>query len=151
MESEIWKFRTRSGEYRIRMNSDHDEGADETLKAHLGAIKKRVLEGADMKATSFYGLDNTPNKHSQHLNGKHILPTTSFEIEDTLRRRKRSSKFSEVKAGYSKDNENSGSNWFVNSVVRDLFKLIPSNQESSSSTSFNKNTPQAPSSGLMSI
>ena len=72
MESEIWKFRTRSGEYRVRVNGDFDEGADERLKSRVETIKKGVLEGADLKSTAFYAADSSSNNHAQH-NRAHVM------------------------------------------------------------------------------
>ena len=67
MESEIWMFRTRSGDYRSNVDSDYDSGtADNLLKENIQNIKNAVLEGADIKGTSFFGKTHNANLHLQH-------------------------------------------------------------------------------------
>lgn len=68
MESQIWMFRTRSGDYRKSVDSDSDSGAaDQMLAEQIQVIKNAVLEGADIKGTSFFGKFGSPNLHAQHV------------------------------------------------------------------------------------
>jgi len=68
MESQIWMFRTRSGDYRKAVDSDSDSSdADALLQDQIQNIKNAVLEGADIKATSFFGSFGSPNLHAQHV------------------------------------------------------------------------------------
>ena len=67
MESQIWLFRTRSGDYRRAVDSDSDSSdADTLLQEQIQNIKNAVLEGADIKGTSFFGNFGSPNLHAQH-------------------------------------------------------------------------------------
>lgn len=67
MESQIWLFRTRSGDYRRAVDSDSDSSdADALLQDQIQNIKNAVLEGADIKGTSFFGNFGSPNLHAQH-------------------------------------------------------------------------------------
>ena len=65
IESEIWAFRTRAGSYRTK-----GEGFDDSSERHLAAIlkeiKDKVLEGADIKSTEFYGNTGVRCLHDQH-------------------------------------------------------------------------------------
>ena len=76
MESEIWMFRTRSGEYRLSSESDGSGDADILLQERIQEIKNGVLEGADMKKTSFFGKFGSINLHQQH-------PPTYRQIQET--------------------------------------------------------------------
>lgn len=68
MESQIWMFRTRSGDYRKSIENDADSGAaDQMLAEQIQAIKDAVLEGADIKTSSFFGKVGSPNLHAQHV------------------------------------------------------------------------------------
>ena len=64
LESQIWMFRTRSGNYRI--HGESDDSSDILLQEQVEMIKKGVLEGADIKTTSFFGNFESPNLHQQH-------------------------------------------------------------------------------------
>lgn len=67
MEAEIWMFRTRAGDYRAGLIDGADTGyADELLQQRIQEIKDAVLEGADIKTSSFFGMFASPNLHSQH-------------------------------------------------------------------------------------
>jgi hypothetical protein len=76
LESEIWMFRTRSGDYRI--HNDSDDASDILLQKQIESIKSAVLEGADIKTTSFFGRFESPNLHNQHPpNYKSSVQTSS--------------------------------------------------------------------------
>lgn len=66
IESNIWKFRARSCEYRCDPSGNSDEDVDKLLRDRIQEIKMNVLEGADIKGTSFFGRMVSPNKHGQH-------------------------------------------------------------------------------------
>lgn len=68
MESNIWKFRTRSGEYRVS-RSDLFAEADKQLFESMSQIKANVFEGGDVKSTSFFGERFSLNLHEQHPPG----------------------------------------------------------------------------------
>ena len=72
IESHIWMFRTRAGEYRISGGQDFDAAALDQLKLNINHIKSVVMEGADMKTTNFFGSMASPNLHGQHpkMNGR---------------------------------------------------------------------------------
>ncbi len=80
MESQIWLFRTRSGDYRRAVDSDSDSSdADVLLQEQIQNIKNAVLEGADIKGTSFFGNFGSPNLHAQH-------PPTYRQIQESKSR-----------------------------------------------------------------
>ena len=65
IESNIWTFRTRAGPYRTT-GEGFDQSAEKMLSEVLKDIKEKVLEGADIKNTSFYSRVKSQNKHGQH-------------------------------------------------------------------------------------
>lgn len=68
IESNVWMFRTRSGPYRA--DNDSDEEAEKLLGEFLRDLKQSVLEGADLKSTSFYARAQSSNLHQQHATSK---------------------------------------------------------------------------------
>lgn len=71
MESNIWTFRTRAGPYRTK-GEGYDTTAERTLSEALEDIKEKILEGADIKMTSFFSRTQSLNTHHQH--GEHNKP-----------------------------------------------------------------------------
>jgi len=69
IESNIWTFRTRSGPYRTS-GEGFDQIADKRLAEAVQEIKDSVLEGADLKATSFFSRASSQNLHGQHASVK---------------------------------------------------------------------------------
>jgi hypothetical protein len=67
IESNIWMFRTRAGPYRTSGPS-LNLNADQLLSSSIRDIKAIVVEGADMKLTSFFSISKLANKHGQHAN-----------------------------------------------------------------------------------
>jgi hypothetical protein len=65
IESNIWMFRTRAGAYRTT-GEEFDLSSEQLLAESLRAIKAGVLEGADIKSTSFFSRSVSHNKHGQH-------------------------------------------------------------------------------------
>ena len=65
IESNIWMFRTRAGAYRTT-GEEFDVSSEQLLADSLRAIKAGVLEGADIKSTSFFSRTVSHNKHGQH-------------------------------------------------------------------------------------
>lgn len=65
IESNIWMFRTRSGKYRSNREG-FDSFAEKILIDELQGINSFVLEGADVKGTSFYSQSTSKNLHKQH-------------------------------------------------------------------------------------
>ena len=65
IESNIWMFRTRAGAYRTT-GEEFDLSSEQLLADSLRAIKAGVLEGADIKSTSFFSRSVSHNKHGQH-------------------------------------------------------------------------------------
>jgi len=69
LESNVWTFRARAGPYSLNMN-EQSSGRDEvTLIKNLEDIKASVLEGADVKSTTFYSQTVALNRHGQHGDG----------------------------------------------------------------------------------
>ena len=68
IESEIWVFRTHSGAYRASQGS-RDSNPDVLFSQAILAIQESVLDGADVKATAFFGAKTSLNKHGQHAKG----------------------------------------------------------------------------------
>jgi hypothetical protein len=66
MEAEIWLFRTRAGDYRKSIDGTDSEFADALLQERIQGVKDAVLEGADIKTSSFFGMFASPNLHQQH-------------------------------------------------------------------------------------
>jgi len=66
IQSHIWKFRTRSNEYRLNTESDFDHSADELLREEVENIKIGVTNTADISNTSLFGRVKSPNYHKQH-------------------------------------------------------------------------------------
>jgi hypothetical protein len=64
IESNIWMFRTRAGPYRTA-GEGQDSNADSLLADTVREIKAGVLEGADLKATSFFSSTRLRNGHGQ--------------------------------------------------------------------------------------
>ena len=93
MESQIWMFRTRSGDYRKAVDSDSESSdADTLLQDQIQNIKNAVLEGADIKGTSFFGKSGSPNMHMQHAptfrqiqesKGRHFFACLKGKTTDT--------------------------------------------------------------------
>ena len=69
IESNIWTFRTRSGPYRTS-GEGFDQIADKVLSEAVQEMKDSVLEGADLKATSFFSRASSQNLHGQHASVK---------------------------------------------------------------------------------
>ena len=65
IESNIWMFRTRAGPYRTT-GEEFDQSSEQLLADALRHIKAGVLEGADVKSSSFYSRAISYNKHGQH-------------------------------------------------------------------------------------
>lgn len=65
IESNIWMFRTRAGKYRSN-GEGFDHSAEKLLVEELQNINSIVLEGADIKGTSFYSRGTSKNLHNQH-------------------------------------------------------------------------------------
>lgn len=65
IESNIWMFRTRAGIYRVE-NETYEDRAQDILAFAIKQIKASVVDGADIKTTSFYGQMLTHNDHGQH-------------------------------------------------------------------------------------
>jgi len=65
IESNIWTFRTRAGPYR-NTGEEFDQSSEQLLAGYLRMIKAGILEGADIKGTSFYSHAVSQNKHKQH-------------------------------------------------------------------------------------
>ena len=78
MESEIWLFRTRAGDYRKSLDGSDSSYADALLQERVQAVKDAVLEGADMKTSSFFGMFASPNLHQQHI--QNYRPTKASRI-----------------------------------------------------------------------
>jgi hypothetical protein len=74
IESEIWLFRTRSGEYRNTDASSvtiesFDNRADKHLKLRIDEVKNRVIEGGEIRDTGIFGYRYSPNLHNQRRPG----------------------------------------------------------------------------------
>lgn len=65
IESIIWTFRTRAGPFRST-GAEFDRSDDILLDDTIKGIKSKVLEGADIKASSFYSTKKTVSRHFQH-------------------------------------------------------------------------------------
>ena len=61
-------FRTRSGDYRVSQN-ELESKSDNLLHRNVASIKASVLEGADIKSSSFFGSRKSLNRHGQHPRG----------------------------------------------------------------------------------
>ena len=66
IESNIWTFRTRAGPYRAKNDSSFDQSAEHLLAEVIKDVKEKVLEGADIKSSSFYARVYSTNIHGQH-------------------------------------------------------------------------------------
>ena len=75
IESNIWMFRTRAGPYRTT-GEEFDQSSERLLADALRNIKTGVLEGADVKSTSFYSRKKSYNKHQQHEKGERSFGAT---------------------------------------------------------------------------
>jgi hypothetical protein len=91
IESEIWMFRTRSGSYRAHQ-SELGSKSDRLIHKNISAIQARVLEGADIKSTAFFGTRKSLNQHGQHPHGargfgysdqQKLLAVKSVEMTNT--------------------------------------------------------------------
>jgi hypothetical protein len=89
IESNIWTFRTRSGPYRTS-GEGFDQTVDRLLADAVQDIKDSVLEGADLKATSFFSRASSQNLHGQHASVKAGFGTSETDATERhgLRRRK---------------------------------------------------------------
>jgi hypothetical protein len=65
LESHVWMFRARAGEYRVTGGQDFDILALDQLKSNIIHTKSLVMEGADMKTTNFFSQKSTSNLHGQ--------------------------------------------------------------------------------------
>ena len=65
IESNLWFYRTRAGAYRT-LGEGFEDSAEKILKEVIQDIKTVVLEGADVKSTSFYSISQSQNKHGQY-------------------------------------------------------------------------------------
>ena len=84
IESNIWTFRTRSGPYRTT-GEGFDQSAEKMLSEMLKDIKEKVLEGADIKNTSFYARVKSQNKHGQHApNSNNFGPVDNFAAKSSM-------------------------------------------------------------------
>ena len=54
LESETWRFRTRTGPYSRPANGGRDRGCDRVLIAEMHRIRRSVIESATIKDTSFF-------------------------------------------------------------------------------------------------
>ena len=77
IESNVWMFRTRTGDYRATTNIN-DVGAEEQLKQMIQTVKTGVLDGADIKNSAFFSRSKTFNEHKQH--GLH---DAGFGVQDS--------------------------------------------------------------------
>lgn len=84
LESHIWKFRTRSCEYRLGGTNDFDASADDLLSENIHDIKANVLDGADIKGTTFFGRRESPNHHGQHKPGSLAFGLTEDSVDSNF-------------------------------------------------------------------
>lgn len=84
IESNIWTFRTRAGPYRTT-GEGFDQSAEKMLSEVLKDIKEKVLEGADIKNTSFYARVKSQNKHGQHAPySNNFGPVDNFAAKSSM-------------------------------------------------------------------
>lgn len=90
IESNIWTFRTRAGTYRSTGESHSEQLAEKQLIDLILEVKSTILEGADVKTTSFYSGKKLFHKYGQRAPPKanfrtyysKIFPVTSKEQEN---------------------------------------------------------------------
>ncbi len=89
IESNIWMFRTRAGTYR-ESGEEYDRTSENMFSANLKDIKEVVLEGADIKNTSFFSKAESRNKHGQHLRSARFIGSLdNFQPHHTVQQANR--------------------------------------------------------------
>jgi hypothetical protein len=84
IESNIWTFRTRAGPYRTT-GEGFDQSAEKMLSEVVKDIKEKVVEGADIKNTSFYARVKSQNKHGQHApHSNNFGPVDNFAAKSSM-------------------------------------------------------------------
>ena len=79
IESNVWMFRTRTGNYRASSPGDYDDNiAEGQLQQTVQDVKVGVLDGADIKNSAFFGRSKTFNEHQQHEVGE-----AGFGVQDS--------------------------------------------------------------------
>ena len=133
IESQIWIFRTRSGPYRTS-GEEFDHSAEEMLGDFIQETKTNILEGADVKSTSFYSTAVSQNKHGQHDKNhpyfgsvdNYAKPTASKKQFFALRADKHNDHHDHVsKAKKKQAKEASKVDEQFNQKFLDKFKAIP--------------------------
>ena len=65
IESLLWQYRTRTGLYRVH-GDDFEIEAIKKFQENVQSVKDFVMDGADIKTSSFFGTTISPNLHLQH-------------------------------------------------------------------------------------
>ena len=83
LESETWRFRTRTGPYSRSANGGRDRGCDRVLVAEMHRIRRSVIESAAIKDTRFFRV-RAPHVYRHGQRSDSLFDTTASGGKDNF-------------------------------------------------------------------